>query len=55
METNAIYINLKGNHISIKYNMINLIHSTQHRTDRLHRMDGFTPKVVEEQMLSIKY
>lgn len=28
IETNAIYINPQGNHISIKYNMITPLHST---------------------------
>lgn len=40
-----MYISPKGNHISVKCNMISLIPSTQQRTDILHYMDGLTFKV----------
>lgn len=48
LETNAIYINPKRNHISTKCNMIDQIHSTQHRTDGFYRTVGFTPKEAAE-------
>lgn len=41
IEIAAIYISHKGNHNSIKYNLINLMHSTQYRTDNRYSLYGW--------------